>query len=147
MATLLKGPECVPSSLATVSGLTITFSIGPEGVLLSLAPPPSFQNAHKLSHPSVAHSATPNVPFPLSFPLASPNLSCQLPSSDPLWAHSQVMCSLCLALVCVPGCPSLLGPINIAKPLPGTVHYCMYVVLFVLCIWANGFQVSHRCYP
>src|SRR5882724_4762819 len=111
MATLLKGPECVPSSL-----LTVTFLIGPEGVLLSLAMPSSFQNAHKLSHPSTAHSATPNVPFPLSFPLASPNLSFQSPSSDPLRAHSQVKCSLCLTLVCVPGHPSLLSPINIAKP-------------------------------
>jgi len=74
--------------------------IGPEGILLSLATPSSFQNAHKLSHPSTAHSATPNVPFPLSFPLASPNLSCQSPSSDPLQAHSQVMCSLCLTCLC-----------------------------------------------
>jgi len=143
---LLKGPECVPLSLATVSGLTVTFFDRPRRWSCCSSPTIIFQNAHKLSPPIDGHSATPNVPFPLSFPLASLNL---VPVSCPAVTHYGHIAKLCAHsvshLFCVPGCPSLLGPINIAKPLPGTVHYCMYVVLFVPAFGLMAFQVSHRC--
>src|SRR5882762_6871831 len=65
--------------------------------------------------------------FHLSFSPISPNLSYQYPSSVPLRAHNQFMCSLVLHLFACPGLPPPpLAPLTL--PILCLEHFIPYVL-------------------
>ena len=146
-------PLPIPSSLATNSGPTITFLKGPGGVVLSLAAISGHClwphcRLFEVPRRCPAHRR-PIVPHRLYFFLfLSLRFHLTCPASHSVVTYLEHIAKLCARFIshlfmCLGVPPPCSTPST--SPTPHLEQFIAYVVLFILWIWANNFQVLHRC--